>query len=192
MKNINLPPVALQCEHPDAAFYMVGVGENSISGFFDGVLWNGKEWVNHPGQSWAVSFDTFIEACVELGVVADYERGRVWFAYDPDESKGIDAREWAAFWISENERSTELYDVLKSAIQADFRAKLNRIEDLMGVFTKQSHNVWAELITTLGSVEMNAADDLAAICQSVRQYLAQPNEQAAAASRAEMLKSIEY
>lgn len=179
MKKNNLPPVAIQARygHSDSSFYMVGVGENSVSGFFEGILqgFNG-EYDSHSGQAWEVPFITFLEACAEHGVITDHDRGLVWFAYDPDECKGVDAREWAAYWLEENAATSLLYTVLESAVWAQFEGELSRIAKRLSEFDANPERLWDEDIS-------NAAKDFAAIVVACSEwpYLLKPVAQFAPA-----------
>ena len=138
MKN-NLPPIAIQCDHPDACFYLVGVGENSVSGFFEGVV--DGETVN--GQEWEVPFDVFMDACAENGLFTEYYRGRVWFQ---DSAVGMLAKTWAAYWLAEFAGTTEFYEVLRDAVKSQFRADLQRLEETVSGL---SGKVWPEMVAEI-------------------------------------------
>lgn len=147
MKKNNLPPIAIQCEHPDACFYLVGVGENTVSGFFEGIV--DGETVN--GQEWEVPFDVFMDACAESNLFTDYDRGQVWFE---DAATGMLAKSWAAYWLAEFAGTTEFYAVLKAAVQAQFRADLQRLEI---VAYKLSGKVWDELVEAVQGDDFKTA-----------------------------------
>lgn len=150
----NIPHPALQLDHPDACFYSVFVGENTISGYLESVVVG--ETIT--GQPWEVDFYFFIEACAENGVITDYERGRVYF----DDGHEMDAKEWAEYWLDEFQSQSEWYGVLKDAIRAQFRADLERLErksrELQGI----SGRTWKEVVASLPDVEelMKMADKI--------------------------------
>lgn len=147
MKKNNLPPIAIQCEHPDSCFYLVGVGENTVSGFFEGII--DSETVN--GQEWEVPFDTFMDACAENRIFTDYDQGDVWFE---DSRTGLNAKQWAVYWLAEFAGTTEFYAVLRAAVQAQFRADLQR---LASTVSKLSGKVWPELVEAVQGDQFKAA-----------------------------------
>ena len=114
MKN-NLPPVALQLDHPDATFYGVVLDGDKITGLFA---------AHDNDQPFEISFDTFLESAYKCSIIADYADGQI---YIPGDRTDRNARQWAEFWLVETAGTTDFFTVLSDAVWSEFETELTHL-----------------------------------------------------------------
>jgi hypothetical protein len=112
MKNNNLPPIALQLDHPDATFYRVGLSESTVSGLFQ---------AHDNDQPFEVGFEQFLESCYKCGILDDVQGGTVYIVGDRTDRN---ARQWATDWLQENAGTENFFKVIADAVQSEFDAEL--------------------------------------------------------------------
>ena len=156
MKN-NLPPVALQLDHPDATFYNVVLDGDKVTGLFA---------AHDNDQPFEISFSTFLESAYKCSVIADYADGQI---YIPGDRTDRNARQWAEFWLVETAGTKDFFTVLSDAVWSEFDAELTRLarEAASGL---ASSSVSKRIYRNVDSGFCDAILRIAGIVQAVEAY----------------------
>lgn len=142
-------PIYFMLGNPDACFYNVGVGENTISGLFEGTARDfSGNWHTLTGIEWEVSIETFFDACYRVGVIADHNDGFVWLS-DADDARQYPRDLWTAHWIEENKATENFHKVLANAYRTEFSHDLGVIAYRLAEFHGNPARLWdADLKTS--------------------------------------------
>lgn len=119
-KNLTtITTIATSLKHPDAFFYDLQVGDESVFGFFEG---------DETGVPFSVSFEDFLSSAYSLGVIASYDKREIWISdsYEGHPMKPLDYIQWAV------EDREEGQAVLKHAIECAWGEYLRRLSEEIG------------------------------------------------------------
>lgn len=155
MKN-NLPPIALQIDHPDATFYSVVLDGDKITGLFA---------AQDNDQCFEISFDAFLESCYKCSIISDYADGQISI---PGDRTDRNARQWAEFWLVETAGTKDFFAVLSDAVTSEL------FEELYGLLSEIERATPASIVRRIYRTEdsdfCDAVLKLAGIIEAVEVY----------------------
>ena len=142
-------PMHFMLANPDGHFYDVGVGENSVSGLFEGTAKDfAGNWHTLAGIEWEVSHDSFFGVALSMGLI-DY----LGYLAAGGETVSIgerdyNARQWATDWLTENVATEIFYRVLANAYRTEFSHDLGVIAYRMAEFHGNPARLWGADLKT--------------------------------------------
>lgn len=120
-------PIYFMLGSPDACFYNVGIGENTVSGLFEGTAKDfSGAWHTITGIEWEVSFQSFLLFAYQNGAISDYDDSSIWLS-SADDAKEYNARQWATDWLHENVATELFYKVLAAAYKSEWEVEESRL-----------------------------------------------------------------
>ena len=153
MTNQDLRSIALSLNHPDAYFYDIQVGDESISGFFEG---------DETGIPFTIDFTEFLSSAYSLGFIASYDKREIWISdsYEGHAMRPTDYIQWAV------EDRTEGQRVLRHAIECKWAEHISALarEISSGV---ASCSIKERIRRTVDTAFCDAVQELATIIEEV-------------------------
>lgn len=179
MKKNNLPPIALQLNHPDACFYRVGLSESTVSGLFQ---------AHDNDQPFEIGFQEFLESCYKCGVLDEVQGNSVYIVGDRTDRN---ARQWATDWLQENAGTKDFFRVLADAIWSEFALEMSAI---LAELQRATPAAIAERVFRSKDTALcDAVEKLAAIVRAANEYEADikaANEPQPPTNHAELVSSL--